>query len=48
MGIDAEAWRMGYAAHRDGLHDQYDRAVRSAHGDTYAKAWLSGWYAYHA
>jgi len=47
MGIDAEAWRLGYAAHRDGLYDQYTRIVRIAitnTSDNYVRAWLSGWY----
>lgn len=44
MGV---AWRMGQAAARDHLYSEYDRAVRAAGvGDTYAKEWLAGWYAF--
>lgn len=44
MGIEAEAHRMGVAAHRDHLFDQYiAAAIAAASGDTYATAWLKGW-----
>lgn len=44
MGIEAEAYRMGAAAHRDHLFHQYIAATSAAaSGDTYAAAWLKGW-----
>lgn len=42
-------YNYGYCAHRDGLHTEYDKATRAAgKGDTGAKEWLAGWYAYNA